>query len=375
MNSIFITGFLRSGTTLLEKLLHNHPQIAIASQPFPFLFYAAKKAFYHHLGINTPHYPLGHLFLNRDYIHQDFLDFMMTYRMSTQEVQSEMEQMRGYSGQLAQGLIDMPVPEGTLMQIFGAYAKHYPDMFSKPTVHYAGIKEVFCEEFIPYFLHHGCPVVLIIRDPRAIVASIHNRQRATYANKKLSVLHILRCWRKSVAYAIRYAEHPQFHLVRYEQLIHSLGDTLQPLTQALNLSPFPSEILHGDLRSQDGTLWNGNSSFDSYMEQTSRYQKLLDLRTIEFVDTFCDAEMNWLGIAHEPKTPAKVIEAFREPFQIEKPVLSSDEKKMELTRLSMITEKHEASISEEEAELWFIFAVAHQVLHQSSSQTVGIYHE
>ncbi|MFH2071358.1 MAG: sulfotransferase, partial [Actinomycetota bacterium] len=32
---LLITGAYRSGTTLLEKLLHNHPDLSVAMQPFP----------------------------------------------------------------------------------------------------------------------------------------------------------------------------------------------------------------------------------------------------------------------------------------------------------------------------------------------------
>ena len=45
LESIFITGLYRSGTTLLEKLIHNHPKCFVASQPFPKLYIKIKKQF------------------------------------------------------------------------------------------------------------------------------------------------------------------------------------------------------------------------------------------------------------------------------------------------------------------------------------------
>ena len=45
MHYCFITGFLRSGTTLLEKLVHALPGACIGPQPFPFLYYDTKRAF------------------------------------------------------------------------------------------------------------------------------------------------------------------------------------------------------------------------------------------------------------------------------------------------------------------------------------------
>ena len=43
MNNVFITGLYRSGTTLVEKIIQNNPEIFIANQPTPFLFFELKN--------------------------------------------------------------------------------------------------------------------------------------------------------------------------------------------------------------------------------------------------------------------------------------------------------------------------------------------
>ena len=37
-HNILLNGCFRSGTTLLDKVLHAHPKIIMASQPFPALY-------------------------------------------------------------------------------------------------------------------------------------------------------------------------------------------------------------------------------------------------------------------------------------------------------------------------------------------------
>ena len=50
-NPLLVTGCYRSGTTIVEKVLHSHPKINIASQPFPVLYIQAKEIFLDRMGI------------------------------------------------------------------------------------------------------------------------------------------------------------------------------------------------------------------------------------------------------------------------------------------------------------------------------------
>ena len=50
-SDFFITGMGRSGTTLLEKLLCNHKDLSVLSQPLPLVFIDLKKRFLETLGI------------------------------------------------------------------------------------------------------------------------------------------------------------------------------------------------------------------------------------------------------------------------------------------------------------------------------------
>ncbi|EDZ41146.1 conserved hypothetical protein [Rhodobacteraceae bacterium HTCC2083] len=352
MTPFFITGFLRSGTTLLEKYFHNHPQMVAASQPFPFLYQAVKEDFYTHLDISIPRYPLGHLCGEQDYSRQAFLDFATSHHLSDAKVSAVFERMHEYSGQLTPAALDLPTQGGTLTEIIQRSALHFPGVFQKPAVQYAGSKEVFCEEYIPVFLKQGMPVVLIIRDPRAVVASIHGGRGSTYANAGLSVLHILRCWRKSVAYVMRFSNASGFHWMTYEALAHDPASCLQPIAKALGLSSFPDAVLSGALISQDGSTWHGNSSFERPDAENPKYQTMLDSDVIAFIDTLCHAEMEWLGMGHSALSTKTVLDAFRDPFQPGGLALSKDDKEAECRRLNVLSAK---SVSLEEAESWCLY--------------------
>ncbi|PLX35254.1 MAG: sulfotransferase family protein [Hyphomicrobiales bacterium] len=352
---MLITGFLRSGTSLLEKYLHNHPQLVIASQPFPFLYYRLKEAFYAELGRKAPRYPLGHLFGERLYRRAQFLDFVTRFQMTSEQVDEVMRSMKGYSGQLTPELIEVARPSGTLVDIFRGFASHYPNLLHKTEAQFGGSKEVFCEEYIPYFLDMEVPCVLIIRDPRAVVASIHCGKGESYANASLTVLYILRGWRKSVAYAIQHAEHPRFHWIGFEQLTTSPISALQALVKDIGLTPFPEEVFDKPLRAQDGSEWQGNSSFGRPESNGPRYRQFLDAETIAFIEAVCGPEMDWLGLSRQAQLPAGTIETFSDPFQPGRPALSEEDRKMELERLELIAHAGELSSDEAEREAWFIF--------------------
>src|SRR5207237_6447019 len=94
----FITGFLRSGTTLVEKLVHALPEACIGPQPFPFLFYDTKRAFLRLRAVPEERYPLGHLFGETRYRPEDFRAFLAAHRVTPQAIAASFAAMRGYSG-------------------------------------------------------------------------------------------------------------------------------------------------------------------------------------------------------------------------------------------------------------------------------------
>src|SRR5687767_15311816 len=95
---LFVTGMPRSGTTLAEKLLSQHPAISLLSQPFPFLFLNAKRAFLTTIDRGGDPYPLGDLFAET-YAVGDFTRHLLDRQIDAHTVNAVFAAMAGYSGQ------------------------------------------------------------------------------------------------------------------------------------------------------------------------------------------------------------------------------------------------------------------------------------
>jgi hypothetical protein len=258
----FITGFLRSGTTLVEKLVHSLPGACIGPQPFPFVYQDVKRAFLRSLGGGDERYPLGHLFREDRYVPADFASFLAEHRVTREALAASFARMEGYSGwklpALAAATPD--VPGGSLAETYRALCDALPHILGRESATLLGAKEVFSEEFAPYLLGERVTVLLVVRDPRDVFTSLKRGRGSTYVDRGLAALHIVRQWRKSVAFALELEGRAGFQLVRYEDLVARPLPMLTGLARDLGVgAPAP----HGPalVLDQDGAAWAGNSSF------------------------------------------------------------------------------------------------------------------
>ena len=348
---MLVTGFIRSGTTLLEKRLHSHPQICIASQPLPSLYLRIKKAFLREIGSLQDPYPLGNLFKETRYNRRQFTQFLNQFTLSKSDIQTVCESMRNYSGQRAPELLDAPKIDGTLSEQFLYFNDFYSELVGKPGAIFCGAKEVFCEEFIDYFLAHDISITLIIRSPLEVVRSIRFDHSSKYVNSLMSLVHIIRSWRKSVAYAIQYANHTRFNFVLYEDLVHQPLDTLNGVTKNLGLESFSNESITHPILDQSGKLWQGNSSFKRPNAFVQEQCDELSEHLIKFVSATCAPEMNWLGIGKANGIDHSSDWLVRTGLQLG---LSKNECEEENLRLEMLSKNTKPSKSQEELECWFV---------------------
>jgi len=298
----FITGFLRSGTTLVEKLVHALPGACVGPQPFPFLYHDAKRAFLRARGLGEERYPLGHLFGEQRYRPEEFERFLAEHRLTREAVSASFTAMRGYSGWKLPALEAelAHVREGTFVEVFRQLCDRLARVLGREGSRVVGAKEVFCEEFIPYFLTQGVAVILVVRDVRDVLTSLKLGSGPTYVNRGMPVLHAVRQWRKSVAFALELAGTPGFDLVRYEDLVEGAGDWLDGLAQRFGLPPAGADAI-ADLRDQDGRLWESNSSFSPVRgvsrASVGRVADALPLEWVAALEAACAPEMRALGYA------------------------------------------------------------------------------
>ena len=321
-DDLFVTGCYRSGTTLTEKLLHNHSHIILASQPFPLLFFHAKSRFYEQKQMDR-RYPLEHLFLEDGYTADEFYAFLDAYRFSAEEIGNLFDELAAYDlGLWTPDILQFrdEILPGTFLDIYLQLNDAIAKLFPKPAPRYAGGKEVLCEEYAPYFVRNGIRVILVVRDPRSMIASLNFRNRDNLTGDNRPVLYSLRAWRKSVAVALAYEQKPYFTWIRYEDLVMDPLQTLNVLAERLAIEPFDVEVFRQGILDQSGAVWQGNSSFDDRAgistESVNSYETKLPAAVVDYIEACCLPEMVALGYLplENARFESAAIRIYRDPF-------------------------------------------------------------
>jgi hypothetical protein len=372
MGTLFLTGMQRSGTTLLQRLLDGHPRLSVLSQPFPFLFVEAKRRFLAARGLGDSAYPLGHLFGETRYSARDlaaFLEVDHWDRDALLEVFTNWDGSPGQYTRFSRGDVERAIGDLPLSGLASVVARLYrtlaparssPDaspQAEEATFH--GGKECLCEELVPHLLAHGHRVLLILRDPRDVIASLNLGQGALHGGAPKPTLFNLRNWRKSVAFALALEERPGFAWVRYEDLVAEPIQVLDRIAGLLGVAPFPLASL--DLRSTDGERWTGNSSHGALRGvdpgRAGGARHLLAPEVLELVEAACLPELAALGYPVSLRLEAApgILRAFRDPYGSARPELAAlaedpAERELEVARLERL-----AGGVSGDAAAWFLF--------------------
>ncbi|MBL4865050.1 MAG: sulfotransferase [Pseudomonadales bacterium] len=348
----FITGCIRSGTTLLEKLLCNHHSLSVLAQPFPSLYIQIKQLFLRELNI-TEYFALSHYVNETRYNFKDFNSFLNCKTIPNQLIIDTIKDM--YSGRLTKSIAYKLESE----QYYGEIYKHLTRINShnKQAKSFA-CKEVLCEEFVPYFITNEIKVLHILRDPRDVISSIKKGKGEQYIGNVKPLLFELRNWRKSAQLAIQFKENPQFLSINYEDLVLETDNTLQNICEFLGVVPFKRDAFSNGIREQNGKLWSSNSSFNEVNGVVStssigKHKSLLSNEVNRYISVVCYPELKLLGDTLSLPTEYKnIISSFSEPVVIDDPNFkndanySEDNAKYETFRLdSFLKNNYEAELN------------------------------
>jgi hypothetical protein len=293
MSCFFISGYLRSGTTLLEKLLCNHPSLSVLSQPLPELFIDAKKRFLVTKDIDD-YFVLSNYVQEYRYTYSEFLNYLGINTYKINDVGGVVG--KGYSGQLCK--VSLPVFEGEL-SLAAIYKSVVKTNRHNRNATFFGSKEVLCEEYIQYFLNNNIKVIQIVRDPKDVIASAKKGKGTEYIGKVKPTLFELRNWRKSAQVAIQLAEHKNFLAIRYEDLVSDPVIVLKNVTEFLGCSLFSDDAFINGIMDQQGNVWSSNSSFSVgsgiSTSAIGRHKALLSGELQLYIDTICYPELSILG--------------------------------------------------------------------------------
>lgn len=326
MKYLFLTGTGRSGTSLLDKLLHSHPAMSIGSQPFPYFFLNAKIKFEQLLNAKS-RYPLSHLFMNQKYDLSEFEDFLKNHQLTSDDVKNILRQNDNYTGMLTKGFpdfCDKKISEGSFYDVYCQFSQLLRELLKKDEIQYLGSKEIWMEEFIPYLLTKGIKIIVIIRDPRDLICSFgHGARSSEFIGKIRPILYILRQWRKSVSFSLNFQDNPLFHWLKYEDLVFNPKSTLNSVANHLGIEAFDKNNSFDEIYDQNGSLWKGNSSFHKKrgldMSSVGKYKEYLSINEVRYIESICFPEMKTLdySLSHCTEKPdLGTIKHFKEPHEI-----------------------------------------------------------
>jgi hypothetical protein len=316
-SSFFITGCVRSGTTLLEKLLSNHSSLSVLSQPFPALYFELKRLFLDSIGIKNEYFLLSHYVNEKRYQPIDFIQFLCTSKISSEIVERSLNS--NYNGKwssVVTGELNNSLSFDQLYHNLVSTNSHN----SKASMF--GAKEVLCEEFVPYFITHGIKVLHIIRDPRDVISSIKSGKGSDFIGDVKPLLFELRNWRKSAQLAIQFKILPNFMSIHYEDLVLNTDSVLQKICHFLEIKTFSNNAFEKGILSQNGEVWSSNSSFGAVNGSVSKdsigkYKQFLGREVLDYISVICHPELYNLGLqnALSPNFP-EIIENFQEPIAV-----------------------------------------------------------
>lgn len=367
---LLVSGYLRSGTTLIANILAQDDDVSMLQQPFPLLFVEAKRRFLRDELADAPIYPLAHLFGESRYSNDDLARYLSRWRLKRAELAAIFESMDGYEGQwtrftadrIAAALATLPTEGG-----FPALVRQLLHRLAvRPRARWFGCKEVACEELFPLFLEHGFRCLLVLRDPRDVVASLNYGLRLGGARRP--TLFTIRAWRKSVAFALTCEPSRRFSWFRYEDLAADPQSVIDDVTAMLDLDRSGFDFTR--LVDATGAEWTGNSSHRRHSGVSAAsigaFQDLLPPEVSAFIEAACLPELQLLGYqtSLSDAEARRVIRGFRDPYQT-RPGLEHDEAGpanalLELERLERV-----ASPDESDSSAWFISPAAHRRLRQA----------
>jgi hypothetical protein len=365
---------VRSGTTLLGKLISSHPDAIILSQPLPLLYVAIKREFLartQRLHTLSHRYPLTDLIRENYYPLAELVDFLRKYRIDSDFARAVLHRQISYDGQYHKPENPLAVLTEFESASLTAFVNRYVDFYSpKAAAHVRGSKEPMCEEFVSYLLGQDVRIIILIRDPRDVLTSLNFGAAHRFVGRRKPLLFDIRQWRKSVAFALALENKERVLVVHYENLVKSPASEMGRVTSFLGLEPLQPEMFSRELRTQSGDPWRGNSShfeFNGISERSvGHYRSCLSQQDDRFVQALCYAELKRLGYSVEITRDevCAILSRYEEETQLEREELAPYQWNS-LTHQQEL-ERWRALVEGKMSETWFPFREAFLQLRASA---------
>jgi len=290
MKYLFLCGMIRSGTTMLAKMFQSHRSCAVVWDVFVKYFLALAK--------------------NRGGLNQ---------AISASErdaiLASAIQCAEEYAPALVPGLgrIASPTWRALFEDIMACVREQCGD--SKQT-EVVGTKECWVDETAEELAgtFPNLHVIQIVRDPRAVVASMSKRNR-------YPLLFMVEYWRQSANLAlyhrsIRKGWSDRYLLVRYEDLVSDPAGEATRMCRFLGIGYDAAMIQADRFRDGQGHIAPSNSSYGEHQEISTasldRWKEILTPEEVGLIERLCAREMTALGYQlSQDRSPASLWSLYR----------------------------------------------------------------
>jgi LPS sulfotransferase NodH len=315
---LLVTGTVRSGTTLLARMLSAHADIMAASDPYLPLFRALRNAIVRESGSARllEAFPPG-VALQDGYYLSERLELLeaidaatLDMELDSAERQALVDACRSRAAHEAADL--MPHMDSlagdTYRELFASAFDLIGRARGAEGRRWVGVKEVWVLDFFPALLRAfpQARCIVVTRDPRAVLASVV-RLAAKRPAERAHPVSVLRHWRKYQALLQRFRKDPligsQIHEIRYEDLVQRPTQVLAELCRFLDVDYDDQMVSASNYANYtDGSTWKGNSSYEGATvgistEYTDKWMAMLDRARVDHVDVVCGPEALVAGYA------------------------------------------------------------------------------
>lgn len=354
---LFLTGLYRSGTTLTDRWLSSHPQVAIFSQPSPFLWIEAKRQFQLLEGIER-HFPFGTQVQGEWDDPRAFAHFLHSAVWPQEKLDELVERQVDYTGLGTPWLYEGWRPEaGTSFEVWQQLIERAAQ--SKPEATVIGAKEIVSEDLAAHLLGQGAKVLLVVRHPADVLASTVGGGQA-HVGAYRPMLYTLRMWRRSVAELLRWKGHPNFRYLKYEDLMGQTSTVAHFVANWLQVDKAGFPPIDGPLVDPRGEVWAGNAS-----EQKTE----LSEQHLRLIEALCGAELRALGYElRAAELPSSQWGEVPEPVPVQAKGFAADYSSSP-AHIHWERERYQLlghpNLSESAAERWYIHPQAYAALRHA----------
>lgn len=305
---LFISGMFRSGTTLMARMINSHPNICLASDPYAPIF----KCYRNEIASNISNIKLDlnaplHDYFN-DKNQMKVFNEIQEKTFDTPLFVHNIEEIKNLISIHTEPYSPLIIPylnklSGlTYKELIDSGIKIIKKAYGKGNDHWIGFKEVWTNEFSTHFLKSFkfSKVILINRDPRAVVASNFSTK-----TKRYPFLFLCRQWRKLSDLSFKFKSlYPNNILVlKFEDIVSNPFNTSKEICTFLDIPYYDSLSNIKEFKDGSNNNWTQNSSYNISerkfnQKSLEKWKEILNPNQIKYIETLCKHNMYSLG--YEP---------------------------------------------------------------------------